>query len=102
MGSYCEAKGFYRKKIGMQGSICCPEVKTSKEIYCENCNIKVKKIKIKEDHSTKISERGSLSTTWDIINIKCHKCGNEGEVTENYREKDTTYYSNEEIKVYNI
>ncbi len=101
MGFHCEAEGFYRKNLGECGSIVCPETKVSRGVYCEKCRIKAVKTKIGEDFSLNVSDRGSLETTWDIIEIECKKCGAKGKVTENYNEKDVTYYSNEEIRVYN-
>lgn len=102
MGSYCEANGFYRKKIGMCGSVSCPETDVSDEIYCEKCHIEAKKTRIGEDSSVNRSERGSLRKVWCIVEVECPQYGINGKVTEDFAETDVTYYSNEERRVFRI
>lgn len=103
MGSYCAAKGFFRKEEGMGGSIVNPTMMTSDDVFCEKCKVAADKIKkTPKSSSEMVAGGGTLGRHWNEVVIKCPVCGRTGVVDEGYRETDESYYSNEERRVYRI
>ncbi len=100
MGSYCVA-GFFRKREGWGGTIREREAILSKDAFCEKCQIKADRIKVEpKGHSECSDSGGRLGTYWDEITVKCPKCKRTGVYTDNHREEDESYYSNEERRAY--
>jgi hypothetical protein len=102
MGRYCEADGFYRKKLGVGGSVVSPEPILSDEVWCEVCNTEAERIKKVRGSRSYMTDRGRLNVSWCDVTIECPICKRTGTIMENWKEEDGNYYSNEERRVYRL
>lgn len=59
-------------------------------------------IKKEKRYHSEMTDRGRLGTYYDEITLQCPICKKEYKTTENHTEKDESYCSNEERRVYNI
>jgi len=100
MGSCC-TDGFHKKQKKGTGYLKSILIWSS-NVFCDKCKIVAKRILVEPKSSSSVDERGTLITSWDEITVKCRRCKRTGVYSDNYREEDGTYYSNEERRVFRI
>ena len=72
------------------------------ELYCKEHEVKAKRIKVEEKYHSEMTDRGRLGTYWDEVTWQCPICKITVKDNDNHTEKDESYHSCEERRVYRI
>ena len=71
-------------------------------LKCNKCDIKPKKLKSEERHSSEMTGRGQLGRRWKEVTIQCPRCKAIDKYNTHPIESDESYYSNEERRAYRM
>ena len=86
-------KQFKQKHLGWGGSCNNPSPIYSNEGYCVDCGLEGEVIKKEECAERVFTDRGPRLDSWDVITLKCPKCGKTGDIQGYIFEKDMTFTS---------
>lgn len=95
------AEGKFGRTIShMGGGVNNPEPVYTGPIQCQECGVNAITLNTKKKSHRESGFRGTLETSWIEVHLKCPKCKKAGTYNMDHDEKDVTYGSNEEIRVF--